>query len=58
MSRRRRHVTLNKTRGWLYLTAQILGDVQAVRRGRVGRRLARRLLGRLAGRLLGAIFRH
>ena len=41
---------MNKTRGILYWLARILGDVNAVRRGRVGRRIARRAAGRAVGR--------
>jgi hypothetical protein len=34
-----------------------MGDVGAVRRGRVGRRILRRGAGKATGRLLGKIFR-
>ena len=44
-------------RSFLYLLARLLGDVQAVRRGRVGRRIARRGAGRITGRGLGRLFR-
>jgi hypothetical protein len=50
-------LTLNKFRGLLYTLAKLLGDVQAVRKGRVGRRIARRAAGKLTGRALGRIFR-
>jgi hypothetical protein len=50
-------VSLNKTRGLLYLLARLLGDVNAFRRGRVGRRIARRAVGRQNGRALGRLFR-
>lgn len=46
-----------KIRTLLYTTARILGDIQAVRKGRVGRRIARRMAGKFTGRLLGRIFR-
>jgi hypothetical protein len=49
-------MTINKVRSVLYKTAAILGDVQAVRRRRVGRRIARRAAGRLTGRLFRRIF--
>jgi hypothetical protein len=45
-------MSIPKARSWLYRTARILGDVQAVQKGRVGRRVARRLAGRGTGRLL------
>lgn len=44
-------------RSVLYAIARLLGDVQAVRRRRVGRRIGRRVAGKITGRLLGRIFR-
>lgn len=55
--RRRKRLTIGKVRTGLYKTARALGDVQAVRRGRVGRRIGRRLLGKLTGRLFGRLFK-
>jgi hypothetical protein len=46
-----------RTRSALYALAAFLGDVNAVRRGRVGRRIARRIAGRATGRALGRVFR-
>lgn len=48
---------MNRFRGFLYLLAKLLGDVQAVRRNRVGRRIGRRVAGKITGRALGRIFR-
>lgn len=42
-------MTLGKFRSWLYRIARLLGDVQAVRKGRVGQCIARRAAGRLTG---------
>lgn len=50
-------MSINRTRGTLYRLARILGDVQAVRRGRVGKRVARRVVGRSVGRGMGRLFR-
>jgi hypothetical protein len=50
-------VTINKTRDWLYQIAKLLGDVQAVQKGKVGERILRRLVGKLTGRGLGKLFR-
>jgi len=50
-------MSINRTRGTLYKLARILGDVQAVRSGRVGRRIGRRVTGRYLGRGLGRLFR-
>ena len=44
-------------RGTLYGLARFLGDYEAVKRGRVGKRLARRADGRVTGRGLGRLFR-
>lgn len=44
-------MSINSTRGFLYALARLLGDVNAVRRGRVGRRIGRRVTGRGLGRI-------
>ena len=44
-------------RSLLYLVARLLGDVNAVRRGRIGQRIARRLAGRATGRALRRMLR-
>ncbi|MFW6336200.1 MAG: hypothetical protein ACOC3G_03635 [Phycisphaeraceae bacterium] len=44
-------------RSFLYLLARILGDVNAVKRGRVGRRVGRRVAGKITGRGLGKLFK-
>lgn len=44
-------------RGWLYLIAKLMGDVNAVQKGRVGRRIGRRITGKATGRALGKLFR-
>ena len=46
-------MTIGAIRSLLYGAARILGDVQAVRRGRIGERIQRRLLGKLFGRASG-----
>ncbi|MFP4635308.1 MAG: hypothetical protein ACLFRD_05560 [Nitriliruptoraceae bacterium] len=50
-------MSINKSRGLLYQLARILGDVNAVKRGRVGKRIGRRVAGRATGRGLGKLFR-
>lgn len=47
---------MNKTRSLLYTLAKLMGDVNAVRKGRVGRRIARRAAGKVTGRGLGKLF--
>lgn len=39
-------------RSLLYWLARLLGDVNAVRRGRIGQRIVRRVAGKAAGRAL------
>jgi len=50
-------VSITKTRGLLYLIARLLGDVSAVQKGTVGKRLVRRAAGKATGRGLGRLFR-
>jgi len=44
-------------RGLLYKTGRILGDINAVKKGKIGRRVARRAAGKVTGRALGRLFR-
>ncbi len=48
---------MGSIRNLLYMVARMLGDVQAVRKGRVGKRVGRRITGRLAGRGLSRLWR-
>lgn len=50
-------LTIGKTRSILYGLARFLGDMNAVKRGTVGKRIARRTAGRVTGRMLGRLFR-
>ena len=50
-------MSINRSRGLLYWLARLLGDINAVKRGRVGRRIGRRAAGKLTGRGLGRLFR-
>jgi len=44
-------------RSLLYFIARLLGDINAVRKGRIGKRIGRRVVGRFTGRLLNKLFR-
>jgi len=44
-------------RSFLYLLAKRLGDVNAVRKDRVGKRIGRRIAGKVTGRGLRRLFR-
>ena len=50
-------MSIGKFRSGLYKLAKALGDVNAVKRGTVGKRVGRRLTGRATGRALGRLFR-
>jgi hypothetical protein len=54
---KRKLLTIGKTRSVLYLVARLLGDVNAVRRGTVGKRIASRVAGKATGRFLGWFLR-
>ena len=45
------------TRSVLYGLAKALGDANAVKKGKVGRRIGRRIAGKVTGRLLGRLFK-
>ena len=48
---------MNKTRSFLYALAKLLGDINAIKKGRVGSRIGRRLAGKATGRGIGKLFR-
>lgn len=50
-------MSINKVRGLLYRLARLLGDVNAVEKGKVPQRVERRVVGRFMGRILGKLFR-
>lgn len=50
-------MSISKTRGILYFLAKILGDVNAVKKGKVGKRVARRAAGKAAGKGFGKLFK-
>ncbi|RJQ54077.1 MAG: hypothetical protein C4521_04280 [Actinobacteria bacterium] len=50
-------VSISSTRGFLYWLARFLGDIQAAKRGRVGRRVGRRIAGKVTGRALRRLFK-
>ncbi len=46
-------MSLNKFRSLNYKLARMLGDVNAIQKGRLGKRIGRSIVGRLLGKLLG-----
>ncbi|MBA7473113.1 hypothetical protein ES707_08447 [subsurface metagenome] len=48
---------MSSFRGFLYWLAKALGDVNAVSKGKIARRVARRKAGRMSGGLLRKLFK-
>lgn len=44
-------------RSLLYFIAKLMGDVNAVQKGKIGQRIGRRAAGKVTGRLFGKIFK-
>ena len=44
-------------RGFLYQLAKLLGDFNAVKKGKVGKRVGRRVAGKVTGRSLRKLFK-
>jgi len=44
-------------RSALYTIARLMGDTNAVKKGKVGKRVARRVAGKATGRSLGKLFK-
>lgn len=53
----RKRNPISQTRSVLYGLARFLGDVSAVQKGTIGRRIARRAAGKITGKLLGKLFK-
>jgi hypothetical protein len=47
---------INDTRSFLYLFAQLLGDINAISRGHILQRIGRRGAGKISGGGMGRIF--
>lgn len=48
---------ITKTRGFLYWLAKILGDVDSVHKGKVGKRVIRRGAGKFTGKGMKKLFK-
>lgn len=49
-------MTINSIRNILYSIARLLGDVNAIQKGKIGQRIVRRTTGRMTGKMLQKIF--
>lgn len=45
-------MSINSTRSVLYFLARLLGDVNAVQKGKIGRRVVRRATGKITGKAM------
>jgi hypothetical protein len=50
------NMSINGTRSVLYFLARLLGDINAIQKGRVGRRVGRRVAGKVTGRAMRKLF--
>jgi hypothetical protein len=50
-------MSIGKARSMLYRVARILGDLNAILRGTVGRRIGRRAAGKVTSRWLSRMFK-
>lgn len=48
-------MSIGKIRSLLYAAARVLGDVNAVKKGKIGERILRRIAGKAAGKLLNKL---
>jgi hypothetical protein len=53
----KKKLTIGKTRSALYRSAKILGDVKAIKRGTVGKRIIGRVVGKVSGRVFSGVTR-
>ncbi len=51
-------MNINKTRNLLYTSAKILGDINAIQKGNILKRIINRILGRITGKLMGKITKY
>ncbi|WP_035177224.1 hypothetical protein [Alkalihalobacterium bogoriense] len=50
-------MNINRIRRTLYKISRLLGDVNAVKRGKVGKRMGRRVVGRATGKAIRKMFK-
>ena len=50
-------MNINQARRATHRATVLLGDAQAIKRGRIGPRIANRLIGRLVAKLLRSVWR-
>lgn len=50
-------MSINKVRSFLYSLAKLLGDLNSVKNGTVGKRIARRAVGKATGKTMYKLFK-
>ncbi|WP_170885655.1 hypothetical protein [Bacillus alkalicellulosilyticus] len=50
-------MNINQVRRILYKVSRLLGDLNAVKKGKVGKRIGRRVAGKATGRALRKLFK-
>jgi len=50
-------IYMNKLRSILYALAKLLGDINAVKKGKTTRRIGRRVAGKVTGKLFRKLFK-
>jgi len=50
-------MSINKTRGLIYKLAKLLGDISAISKGKVTKRINRRAVGKATGKLFRKLFK-
>ncbi|WP_177194770.1 hypothetical protein [Alteribacillus iranensis] len=50
-------MSLNKIRRTFYFISRILGDINAVKRGTIGKRIVRRAAGKQTGKMMRKLFK-
>ncbi len=50
-------MSINKFRSFLYSLAKLLGDINSVKKGTVGKRIARRAVGKATGKAMNKLFK-
>ena len=50
-------ITIGKIRSLLYKSAKLLGDVNSIKRGTIGKRVTNRVIGKVSGRISSKISR-
>ena len=53
----KKKLTIGKTRSALYKAAKILGDVNSIKRGTVGKRVTGRVVGKVSARVFSGVTR-